>query len=191
MKIAAIVRPNNGCSFYRILLPLEYMPWDEKDLVKLFYPEGTVINEKDKAIAGTVSEIDSYNPEIIFFNASFLNHDNNIEWLKLKKKEGVKLVSDIDDYWEMSPSHPNYKLWYDSNYNKKTIEVIKLSDVVFCTGDFLYKKCKDELNVKAIVIPNAVPYGTKNYEKNSIKVDTGKTNFIYAGGSTHYYDLLI
>ena len=70
MRVAALVKPYNGCSFYRILLPLEYMSWSTDDSVKLFYPKGTFIRETDTHIAGTVPEIDAFEPDIIFFNGS-------------------------------------------------------------------------------------------------------------------------
>jgi len=189
VRVAAIIRPNNGCSFYRILLPLEYMPWSKEDQVKLFYPEGTVIREEDRHLAGTVKEIEEYKPDLIFFNASFLN--TSLDWLRLKKLEGVKLVADIDDYWEMSPVHPVYNQWYANGFNKKTREVVELVDLVFAATETLYKKCREEANKNCVIISNAVPYDTKHYQKIEGQKFIPKTNFLYAGGSTHYNDVLL
>ena len=188
MRVAAIVKQYNGCSFYRILLPLEYMPWSKEDQVKLFYPEGAVIRDEDRHLAGTVSEIKSYQPDIIFLNGSL--NTNGLEWLQECKASGIKIVVDIDDYWELHGTHPIYETWYKQKHNLKVLEIMKLADVVFTATENLFEKIR-LINKNCIYIPNAVPYGTKYYKKEDNQKFLSKMNFLYAGGSTHYPDVLL
>ena len=191
MKIAVVTKPNNGCDFYRVVLPTEYLPWRENgDQIKMFLPDGFIIHPHQKEITGTLEELDSFEPDIIFFSRDIPGR--GIEWLHKQKGKGVKLVMDIDDYWELSPTHPVYSLWYRDKMNQRIVENIQLADLVFCTTEILRKKIL-EYNKNCIVIPNAVPFGEQWYKQNGYKEDISerKMNFLYAGGSSHYNDILL
>lgn len=190
MRVAALVVPYNGCSFYRILLPLEYMPWNKEDQVKLFYPEGTYIRPEDVYLAGQVTELESFEPDIIFCNASL--QYRRLDWLKAQKKKGTKLIIDIDDFWEIGSQHPLYERWYQENSNVQVLNLIKEADVILCATENLRKKVIQQTQNKNIhVIPNAVPFGEPHYKKVANQKFINKTNFLYAGGSTHYQDILL
>ena len=190
MKIAVVVKPNNGCDFYRIVLPMEYLPWKENgDTVKLFLPDGTSIPNPNELV-GFISEIESFEPDLIFYNRDVPG--KTIEWLEEQKKKGIKLVMDIDDYWELSVNHPVHFLWYRDKMNQRVIDNLKIVDLVLCTTEVLRKKILD-YNKNCLVIPNAVPFGEPWYKQTGYKGELAdkKMNFLYAGGSTHYQDILL
>lgn len=188
MKIAVILKPNNGCSFYRCHLPIAFMQYQQGNQVKLFYPEGTHTLENAQDISGTMDQIDEYEPDIIFFNGVIPN--KNLEWLKYKRKQGIKFVMDIDDYWELGPNHPVNKHWYKAGLNTIITSMLSEVDVVFTPNEQLRSKVLS-FNKNCVVIPNAVPFGTPNYMKTLQVFKLEKMNFLYSGGSTHANDLLI
>ena len=81
MKVAVISKPNNGCCFYRCILPLDYIPWAENgDVFKLFVPDGTKISEENQGLTGFTKDIESFEPDIIFYNRDVPLRD--VEWVK-------------------------------------------------------------------------------------------------------------
>ena len=191
MKVAVIVKLNNGCDFYRCVLPVEYIPF-EKGSFKLFYNDSIDIPEDQLDFADNLKNLESFNPSIIFFSRTISNN-NDLDLLEVWKNKGIKIVMDIDDYWEMGTSNYLYKWWYKTEMNKKLINNMKIADLVITTNEQLYEKIIP-INRNCIIIPNAVPFGEPYYCKDeNIKVSTThrKMNFLYAGGSTHANDVAI
>jgi len=189
MKIAVIVKPNNGCDFYRCVLPIEYFPFTDFDQVKMFLPETTPLDESQKVNVDYISTINEFEPDIIFYNRDVSLR--TIEFIQEQKAKGVKIVLDLDDYWEISTAHPVYQMWYKDKMNERVIENILEADLVLVTTEILRKRVL-EYNKNCIVTPNAVPFGTPFWTKdNNIERVDSKMNFLYAGGSTHYNDILL
>ena len=179
MKVAVIVKLNNGCDFYRCVLPVEYIPF-EKGSFKLFYNDSIDIPEDQLDFADNLKNLESFNPSIIFFSRTISNN-NDLDLLEVWKNKGIKIVMDIDDYWEMGTSNYLYKLWYKTEMNKKLINNMKIADLVITTNEQLYEKIIP-INRNCIIIPNAVPFGEPYYCKDeNIKVSTThrKMNFLY------------
>lgn len=188
MRIAALAKPDDGCCYYRIILPLDYMNWGN-DEVKIFYPNKTSLEGKDKTKCDHISEIEIFNPDIIFLNRTLFDKDLN--WLALQKDKGVKIVVDIDDFWEIGPLHPYHSFWYKYEMNTKIKETIKLADLVLTTSHRLKAAISlFRLNRNCEVIPNAVPFGDKHFTSTTTE-KSSKMNFLYAGGSSHYQDIAL
>lgn len=187
MKLAVIVKPNNGCSFYRLILPLESMPLKDTDEVKIFYPEG--VDTTGYSVSDCICNIDAFEADIIWFNGII---PRDIKWVQEQKKKGIKIVFDTDDYWELETSHPVHDIWYKNNSNELIKDYIKEADVVFVPNEQLVKRVRP-LNKNCVVVPNAVPFNRPSYMQNDHKysLDHRKMNFLYSGGSTHYNDILI
>lgn len=186
MRVAVLTKPFDGCCYYRLVLPLDYMPWGEGDVVKTFYPNKASLEGKNREVCGHIAEIDSFNPDIIFFNRNLIEKD--LHWLATQKKKGVKIILDIDDFWELSPSHPTYSYWYKYDINNIIKETIKLADLVLTTNDRLKQVIKP-LNKNCEVIPNAVPFGDPHFLQDKEAPRLPKMNFLYAGGSSHFQDV--
>lgn len=187
MKVAALSKLDDGCCYYRIVLPIDYMPWEDTDTVKMFYPNSTDLSRKDKNLCGNIKDIEEFSPDIIFFNRNIF--DKDIRWIKAQRAKGVKIIMDLDDYWEIPATHPFYSFWYKNSINKVIQETIANVDVVIVTNNQLYEVVS-QINKNCHIIPNAVPFGDPHFKKEIVTKDS-KMTFLYAGGSSHYQDLLI
>lgn len=191
MKVAAIVKLNNGCDFYRIVMPTQYMPWQEGDYLKLFYDDRVSIPEEEKEFAANLSEVDSFTPDIIFFNRTIETKDAT--WLKEQKDKGVIIIMDIDDYWELDSKNYLKPYWDQMRMGDKIVANLKVANLVITTNEQLFNQVR-KINLNCIVCPNAVPFGSEFYKplESDFKSETDrKMNFLYAGGATHANDLSI
>lgn len=184
MKIATVLKPENGCSLYRCELPIKFLPKSESDEVRFYYQDEI----PNPVGIEPISKLEAFNPDIIFFNG--LLAGKNIVWILEQKKKGVKIVLDVDDYWELSSTHPLRDYWYKHGYNILYQRTIQIADVVFTTNDFLRNKILP-LNKNCVIIPNAVPFGETFFTQDLNVSKLDKMNFLYSGGSTHYKDVLI
>jgi len=108
------------------------------------------------------------------------------EFIRLRQKYGFKIVYDIDDYWEIDKSHPNYDIKEIKNRTEQTVKNILFADYVTTTTPIFANKIK-ELNKNVFVLENAVNTKEQQWIPNKIKSD--KTRFLWGGGVTHLQDL--
>lgn len=173
-KIQYIVSPESGISFYRLVQPIGYLQMLESEWYKNFTWEMLWFIQDEMNIS---CDILVYNKYI----------HTPLDILKKHQANGMKIVVDVDDMWELSPSHPNYKAWEKVQHSKVIADHIRNADVVTCTSARLRDKLL-ELNKNVIIIPNAMPFGQENYAP--VPHETShKMKFIYAGGSTHLPDV--
>jgi hypothetical protein len=185
MKLAVISKPNDGCDYYRCVLPTQYMPFEKEDEVKIFTIPGYVV---EHPLVDIIPNIDAFEPDIIFFNRT-IAYAKSFDWLEAQKKKGVKIVVDVDDYWELNPSHLMYNMWYKQKLNEQVSKSLMLADVVFATNEKLRKHVL-ALNKNCFIIPNAIPFGQPLFRQETPKNNV-KMNFLYAAGVTHAPDVQI
>lgn len=169
MKIQGIVRQNAGCDWLRVVLPM----------IRL-QETGCLHQLEMLWIAQDEWEI---NCDVLWYNKLIATP---IQTLLDLKKQGMKIVVDIDDYWVLPPNHINSE-WNRSGNDIITAEHIKIADLVICTTERLEKKVK-ELNTKTIIIPNALPFGQQGYCP-AVREPQQKVSFLYAGGVNHLEDI--
>lgn len=128
------------------------------------------------------------NYQVIVYNKKIqFNTPEMASWFDhIVKKNGVKLVYDVDDYWKLDSSHVNYKTWVQNNGEESTISEIKKADYIITTTPIFAKKIA-EYNKNIIILPNAVNLNEQQWISN--KVESDKTRFIWGGGITHKPDL--
>lgn len=164
--ILPLVNRGSGCDYHRVIMPLKYMGVD----FSLF---------ENKTIGQALDET-----KIMIFNRK---PHGNIEYVvQARKKYGFKIITDIDDYWVLHPRHILYKGWKDNKMGETIINALKISDAVICTTELLASKVR-EINKNVHIIPNALPFGYDQFTDK--KQPSEFTRFIYAGGSTHFWDL--
>jgi hypothetical protein len=105
--------------------------------------------------------------------------------LKEIRKRGIKIVCDIDDYWELYQHHYLYNHFKFGGMTKRIIESLKMSDVVLTTHSMLADRVKEH-NKNVYLVPNAIPYDKEQFNIGKQEY-TGKTAFI--GGMSHYKDI--
>lgn len=109
------------------------------------------------------------------------------------KSAGLKIVVDVDDYWELPPHHP-MRFHGDTAYIKWQTQIksnIQKADIVWCTTIELCDHVKS-LNPSADVwlVRNAIDYTEDQWlSSRSHFVNNKKINIGYIGGRTHYKDL--
>lgn len=166
--ILPLINAESGCDYHRLILPLKYM--------------GIDLDFFEKKEIGQVVQ----DTKIVIFNRIPHCPIEHIE--SMRKQLGIKVVVDLDDYWILNPNHLLSSGWRKSNMAEQIIRSLKLADVVTCTTSLLADKIK-QFNSNVHVIPNALPFGQDQFNEERNEFETGKTRFIYAGGSTHFWDI--
>lgn len=179
IKMLVLSSDNDGVGYYRVLNP--HISMDDPDLeidVRLL-SDGTLPLLSEKFLS-------QYN--IIFYNKSipFTKPDYKQNFKKIINKHNIKLIYDIDDYWILSNSHPNFKQWKESGSQKIIEEQLTDADMVITTTKFLSEKISKH-NSNVFIIPNAINLNEQQWSAE--KKPTTKTRFLWGGGITHLVDL--
>lgn len=166
LKIFGLSFRESGCGYHRVFMPLNFM----------------------EGVGGVITDIpqpqhlsDDY--DMILYNRTCAFDS---DWAKVKADMGVKVVMDLDDYWELPPSHVlhhHYKM-----VGKHIVKNIEQADMVTCTNDKL-KSFILPYNSNVHVIPNAIPFGRNQFTDDRLVSD--RVRIFWAGGSTHEKDLEI
>lgn len=178
-RILAITPDNYGVGKYRILDPFKYIGsnFNDEFHVDITYDA----NNNDDFFK---------NYDIVVFH-SFIHktsHEHNIARINWLKKQGIKVIIDIDDLWTVPNTHPNYYQIKEHNVASKKIEMMKLVDYITTTTPLFAKTIKDKLKLKnVLVFPNAVDNQEEQFKIKNIESD--KVRFGFLGGSTHLSDL--
>jgi glycosyltransferase involved in cell wall biosynthesis len=179
LRILAIPSDSHGVGKFRIMDPYKYIGDNHMDEfhVDISYN----VENNDEAFL---------NYDIVVFH-SFIHqttHEDNVNRVLWLKKQGIKVVMDIDDLWFVDQRHPMYQQIKISKMGEKKIELLKIADYVSTTTSIFAKTIKERLGVKNIVIfPNAVNNEEPQFKLNPIKSD--KVRFGWLGGSSHLHDI--
>jgi glycosyltransferase involved in cell wall biosynthesis len=179
VRVLAIPSDSHGVGKYRIIDPFTYIG----------------DNHSDEVHVDLVFDVPNENKffenyDIVYFH-SFIHRGNTqlnldrIDWLR---KEGIKVVMDIDDFWRVDHRHPNYETFKRNGYSKARAELLKKSDYVTTTTPIYQKTIKSLLGIKNVsVFPNAVNEKESQFQPKPLKSDL--VRFGWLGGSSHLYDL--
>jgi glycosyltransferase involved in cell wall biosynthesis len=179
LRILAIPSDAHGVGKFRIMDPYKYIGDNHMDEfhVDISYN----VENNDEAFL---------NYDIVVFH-SFIHqttHEDNVNRVLWLKKQGIKVVMDIDDLWFVDQRHPMYQQIKISKIGEKKIELLKIADYVSTTTPIFAKTIKERLGVKNIIIfPNAVNDEEPQFKSNTIKSD--KVRFGWLGGSSHLHDI--
>lgn len=179
IRVLAIPSDSHGVGKYRVLDPFKFIGNKHSDEIHV----DIVMNLEDND-----SVFDNY--DVVVFH-SFIHvapHERNMERIEWLKKRGIKVVMDIDDFWNVDQRHPMYEQIKKQNVAEKKVLFLKAVDYVTCTTDFFANEIKKRLGVKNVfVFPNAVDETEPQFQPNPIKSD--KVRFGWLGGSSHLYDI--
>ena len=174
MKIQIVARNNQGCDWFRCILPAIHMQQD-----KDWMAAGNSVEML--WIAQDEWQIDC---DILIYNKLIATP---VHTLKEMQAQGMKIIVDIDDLWELPTWNVYSTEWNNSGNDKLTLEHIRIADIVTCTSMRLQNNIR-EYNKNTIVIPNAMPYGDTGYNSNN-RLYSDKLRFLYAGGAIHLPDV--
>lgn len=108
-------------------------------------------------------------------------------YLKKMKRDGWKIILDLDDYWQLNKEHYLYN-HYKSVVTDIIVENIKLADIVTVTNTELAEKVKP-INQNVVIVHNALPFDEYQFTKSEDLIS--KSSLVYVAGASHYQDSLV
>jgi glycosyltransferase involved in cell wall biosynthesis len=179
IKVLVLNSDMDGVGYHRILSP--YSCFNHPDIevdIRLLMDSTLPLHDE-----GFLSQY-----KIIVFNKSipFRTPEYKQNFMNMIKRQNIKMVFDLDDYWILSNSHPNFKMWKDQNAQAMVENPIREADAITTTTKFLAEKIS-EFNPNVYIIPNSVNLKEQQWVSN--KKPTEKIRFIWGGGITHLVDL--
>lgn len=103
---------------------------------------------------------------------------------------GIKVILDIDDYWEVSVEHPLYHAVKKDNLRKKIVDNLKIVDAVSTTTP-IYSNYIKPYNKNILIIPNGINRNLKEWVPCNDKCSYDKLRILYLAGSSHLQDVLL
>lgn len=121
--------------------------------------------------------------DVLVFNRIFSRGADEVKRLKA---QGVRIVVDLDDFYDLNPEH--YLASVFVSHSANIIEMLKLADVVTVTTELLASKIR-HLNSNVVVIRNCLPFDTGQFTLSDDV--TSSTPLVWAGGASHEPDLAL
>jgi glycosyltransferase involved in cell wall biosynthesis len=179
LKVLAIPSDTHGVGKYRMIDPYKFIG-------------DNFLNDVHVDISFDAENNDEFfkNYDVVVFHTFIhkTNHESNINRINWLKKQGIKVVMDIDDLWFVDQRHPMYYQIKNSKIGEMKIEMLKLVDYITTTTPIFANTIKQKLNVKNVfVFPNAVNEDEPQFKPSPIVSE--KVRFGWLGGSSHLYDI--
>lgn len=180
IKILAISNDQDGVGYYRINSP--YLALNDPDIEVKF------LSNTDFTFRFTEDVIKDFNIIVYHKGIPFKDKNNSENFHRLVKKYDIKMVFDIDDHWDIHPSHINYRNWKQSNSRETVLSHLRTADYITTTTPYFATDIM-EFNKNVLIVENAV--NTDEFQWIPKKVESDKTRFIWGGGITHKPDLML
>jgi glycosyltransferase involved in cell wall biosynthesis len=185
-RILFYVKNTGGISYYRMQTPA--IELERIDNSENFHVE--IISKLDFSDPNTLNYLKEF--DIIHYHRQLVNDERvMLSIMNELRSSGVKLIVDIDDYWELNKEHPLYEQSKRLNYKEVSLFNMKFANYVTTTTDILadeIKKIRGDDNV--LVFENSVnPEWMTQFKNNHKKDPNGLVRITYMGGSAHLHDL--
>jgi glycosyltransferase involved in cell wall biosynthesis len=165
--VLAFHKVNSGVSYHRVFAPL--ICHQEADIMFI-----EKITDVEPDMWAKVTHI---------FSSRVFPVEPFDDFVKLCRKEGIKLIIDNDDWWVLPPTHPLLGMYADK-MKARIIRSMKAADEVWVTNKHLASKVK-KYNTNIRIIPNAISVPTWQIEREP----SDKVRFGYIGGNHHQIDI--
>lgn len=170
-----------GVAYFRIVSPATQLDKDHSDK---FYVE--INNQLDFNNPETIDYLKSF--DIIHYHRQLHPDVNKMKILAKELKDAnVKLVIDLDDFWELNIKHPMYHVVKEHKMDLQIKENIKIADYVTTTTDLFTEEIKKVTKKDNVgVFYNAInPEWMVQFQNNWKPDPDGKVRITYAGGSCY------
>jgi glycosyltransferase involved in cell wall biosynthesis len=124
--------------------------------------------------------------DALFYHAALEQVDVIVQQTEVLKTLGVKIILDIDDYWDYHPSHPYYHLGKHIKLKEKTVKGVRKANMVITTTQHFADKIK-KINPNVFVVPNSIDVNEKQFQIVEDKHD--KVHVGYVAGVSHLEDI--
>ena len=180
IKVLVLSLDNDGVGYYRMNAP--YLSLNDPDIEVKF------LSNSDFTFRFTEEVLKEFNVIVYHKGIPFRDQVNAANFINIVNKYNIKVVFDIDDHWELHPTHINYKNWKKNNSQQVTINHIKGAHYVTTTTPIFADDIK-KINPNVVVLENAINH--KEVQWTPDKVESEKTRFIWGGGISHRPDLAL
>ena len=169
----------HGVNYHRLLVP--FLRMKDKGQINLH-----VVSDPFELLDFNLEHVDNFVVSRTLYA--------KIEGVKLfrqrLKEAGVKLIVDLDDYWEVRKSNPIYSKWQGQDgFGNAIKRTIRAADEIWTPSTILAKQIKLYLNPTAAIriVPNGINPDEDQWSTDKI---TGKNLwFGYTGASSHMEDI--
>lgn len=179
-KIKILVIPSDtvgGVGFYRSFQPHNYL--------KNHYGDDFEIEFNTNPDWSDHKKLEEY--DIIHVHKGlFQKMKDFYEAILYLRSTNTVTIMDIDDSWDLSPTHPQYTLQKEYHLDQIIINNIKLFDYVTTTTDLFAKEIY-KYNKHVVVFPNSIDPNDERFKINKPKSDKIRIGMIM--GSAHEYDV--
>lgn len=124
--------------------------------------------------------------QILQFHRTITNYEKMPTLLAKLKRHGIKVVMDLDDYWELHKEHPAQKLIHKTDPPKSVVENLKMVDYVTTTTKEFAKEIK-KYNKNVEVLYNSID--PKEHQFKNTTTDSKRVRVGLVTGSSHYSDI--
>jgi hypothetical protein len=165
MRILVLIDSLGAVEYHRLAMPFAYI----KEFLKVDF----AIHEKE------INQVDFTNYDTVVISRYLTNMD-----LVYKIKAlGIRLIVDVDDYWNVPRYNPAYKI-YNEKAKKSVLECLKLADMVWVTTHQL-KDTVFPINSNVHILPNYIDSDEPQWNA----ISEHPLTIGYVGGFTHLEDL--
>jgi glycosyltransferase involved in cell wall biosynthesis len=179
IKLLAIPSDNHGVGKYRILDPYKFIGNHFSDDVHV-------------DISFNVEDNDSVflDYDVVVFHSFIhkLSAEKNLERISWLRSKGIKVIMDIDDFWNVDQRHPMFGQLKANKVPETKVSFMRSVDYITCTTELFATEIKNKLGVKnVIVFPNAIDENEAQFKPE--KTESDRVRFGWLGGSSHLHDL--
>lgn len=108
-----------------------------------------------------------------------------IAQLRQKRREGYRILADLDDFWELPPEHYLAASWNAAGTPARIRACVAEADMVMVTNAHLADHVR-AVNPHVVIVPNALPFDDAQFTR---AVPGEASTFVYAAGASHVPDV--
>lgn len=179
-KIKLLIVPSDtmGVGHFRSIWPAQSIEKHHSDSIDV------EINHQPNV--GNLSYFKQF--DIIHFHRHLGPYEGSETLFPKLQEMGIKLIMDVDDFWEPPSTHPLYEIVKKENLAEKITKNLGLVDYVTTTTS-VFADYISKYNPNVYVIPNALDMTHKMWTSEAEKNVSGKCRISWIGGSSHLHDL--
>jgi glycosyltransferase involved in cell wall biosynthesis len=185
MKVLVLHSGGNAIDYHRLVVPFANIN-ENFDDIEIYSKNHLEADEHQETVRA--ADLINWGIDIVVFSRNISIRFDPLPVFKQIKAAGCKIVIDIDDHWELSPSHYLAKYYKEVNLTKCIIDQIIHSDAVITTHQLL----KDEIlkiapKQKVYIATNGIDPNQEQFQITNLTHDN--ESIYWQGGISHYNDL--
>lgn len=185
IKILFFNKNTSGVNYFRTLTPAIHLDKNYQDEFEVH-----INNDFDPLSDEGFDYLKSF--DIIHYHTSLSMVTPMMVKLSNRLKDAnVKLIMDIDDYWELDRNHPKYNISKEKKSKDVIITNLKIADYITTTTELFADEIRNVTGKdNVIVLPNSIDVETMpQFKNNKSKNYKDIVKIMYLGGSTHRKDV--